>query len=553
MAVVTITGAPFANGYVPTITEWNTSIFGALSASINDINYGQVSASLIDTAVSANSTNKVPRTAAVKTYVDGQINALQIIQEDYRLISGNSDVWGTPNFLLSGASNDFSCVSGLSVVINGTTYTLSSTTYVSGLVLASAGVSATISAGTYAATSGFTKTEGEFGDTVIILDAYNSSFTAATRADTQQAFKTGTEFFLGKVSKKSTAAELGIEKCKRGIGQSARSGLADNDVVYLMEANYIFLNSDMSISATTIPPKYQSTDPASGTSGEYYFNTNSKVWKRYTSSWAQQDAVLLGVIVCDTSGVVAIDHEDYDVAWDSTFECDIYPIMEGTSAISAVSGLSAIGVNVQKVSVAGQSVYMPQPRELVLSAQLLSTLTEASATLYYLYLTPLGEFYFDTVAPRNKGKKKGYYHPKYYWRVISFVWNTSQYNVMPFISKENKYIYMQNGSSGSEVSYGASWLIPYGQTGTAAYTFFESRSTPVFCNIANSLIYINAVSAGVRFKLRNNTLGATLNAGAAESQNEMVLPVQNQTYLAARDSAGAAIIYISQISFEVFL
>ena len=73
MSVVTITGAPFANGYIPTINEWNTNIFGALSASINDINYGQVSASLIDTAVSANSSNKVPNTAAVKTYVDGQI------------------------------------------------------------------------------------------------------------------------------------------------------------------------------------------------------------------------------------------------------------------------------------------------------------------------------------------------------------------------------------------------------------------------------------------------------------------------------------------------
>ena len=552
MSVVTITGAPFANGYIPTIDEWNNSIFGALSASINDINYGQVSASLIDTAVSANSTNKVPRTAAVKTYVDGQINALQIIQEDYRLISGNADIWGTPSFLLSGSSNDFSCVSGLSVVINGTTYTLSSTTYVSGLVLASAGVSATISAGTYAATSAFTKTEGEFGDTVIILDAYNSSFTAAARVDAQQAFKTGTEFFLGKVSKKSTAAELGIEKCKRGIGRSDRGGLADNDVVYLMEANYIFLNSDMSISATTIPPKYQSTDPASGTSGEYYFNTNSKVWKRYTSSWAQQDAIPLGVIVCDTSGVVAIDHEDYDVAWDSTFEGDVYPIMEGTSAISAVSGLSAIGINIKKISVAGQLLMLPQPRELILSASLLSSLTEASGTLYYLYLTPLGEFYFDTVAPRDKGKKKGYYHPKYYWRLISFQWNASNYNICPFIQKNDIYIYYQNGITTADSSPSTP-LISFSQTGTTAYTFFEHRSTPVFLGICNFLVYVNAVAANVRFKMRGNAYGDYLQGGASESQNEIVLPCQNSTFSVARDSGGAAIIYIRNESFFINL
>lgn len=508
MAQVTISGAPFANGYVPTITEWNTNIFGALSASINDVNYSQVSTSLVDLAVSANSTTKLPRTDAVKTYVDNQINNLQVTQELYRIVSGNADIWGTPNFILSGSSNDFSAVSGLTVYINGTYLQLSATQYASGLTLASAGVSASISASIYAG-SAFTRTEGEFGDTTIVLDGYASAFTATSRIDTIQAFKTGSEYFLGKVSKKSTAEQLGIEKCKRGIGGTSRATLSDNDVVYLKEANYIFLNSDGSLSATVLPPKYQSSDPASGTAGEFYFNTSSKVWKRYTSSWATNNAILLAVVVCDESGVTAIDHEDFDLAWDSTYECDIYPIMEGTSAMSAVSGLSAIGVNVNKVSVAGDTLYLPKPRELVLSAQLLSTLTEASGTLYYLYLTPLGEFYFDTIAPRDKGKKNGFYHPKYYWRTIGTVYNDSSYNVLPFTYDGSFYEYAQNGTGTANISTstGLQGVI----STTTSFVVYPFSPIPVFAK--KGLLYGSTTAAGgssVLHRKRGNIYGTSL-------------------------------------------
>jgi len=531
MAVVTITGAPFANGYVPTISEWNTNIFGALSASINDINYGQVSASLVDTAVSANSTNKLPQTAAVKTYVDNQINNLQVTQELYRIVSGNADTWGTPNFLLSGTSNDFSCVSGLTVYINGTTINLSATQYASGLTLASAGVSATISAGIYAG-SAFTRTEGEFGDTEIILDGYNSAFTATARIDTMQAFKTGTEFFLGKVSKKSTAEQISISKCKRGIGASARATLTDNDVVYLIEANYIFMNSDGSLSATTLPPKYQSSDPASGTNGEFYFNTNSKVWKRYSGSWGTNNAILLGAIVCDQTGVVAIDHEDFDLAWDSTYEADIYPILEGTSALSAVSGISAIGVNIQKVSVAGETLYMPQPRELVLSANLLSSLTLASATNYTLYVTPLGEFYFDIVAPREKGKKKGYYHPKYYWRAIFNTYTTAAKNPNNIMTDGQNVMYTPNGTGSADFSDAAS--LQDSTSLTTSYVTYQFASVPAFAKRV-FIITTNNVGGGTQGTAQKRRLAiygvymGALQAAASGSNFHILTYIENST------------------------
>lgn len=525
------------SGYIPTITEWNSAYFGAINTRVNDITYDQVSTSLIDTAVSANSTTKVPRTDAVKSYVDAQINNLQVTQENYRIISGNSDIWGTPEFIVSGSGNDVSIVSGLTVFINGTVLTLSATQVVSGLTLASAGVSATISAGIYAG-SAFTRTEGEFGDTVIVMDGYASAFTATNRIDTQQAFKTGSEFFLGKVSKKSTAAEIGIEKCKRGIGRSARGTLTDNDVVYLMESNYLFLNSDGSVSATTLPPKYQATDPGSGTSGEYYFNTNSKVWKRYTGSWAQQNAIPLGVVVLDSVGVVAIDHEDFDLSWDSTYEADIYPIMEGTSAISAVSGLSAIGVNIQKISVAGETVYMPQPRELVLSATLLSSLTEASGTLYYLYLTPLGEFYFDTVSPREKGKKKGYYHPKYYWRNISFWYNDSSYNMAPFKQSHIDYIYSMNGTGAGSDSVTSSTSTLMMLAVPTSPALFETKPIPPFIKWFNSTAYAQSQTNNSLQKSRLATFYTSLGSTDSNTQAgdfNVDLYVENQTVIMKTD------------------
>jgi hypothetical protein len=158
-----------------------------------------------------------------------------------------------------------------------------------------------------------------------------------------------------------------------------------------------------------------------------------------------------------------------------------------------VSGLSAIGVNIQKVSVAGETIYMPQPRELVLSAQLLSTLTEASGTLYYLYLTPLGEFYFDTVAPRNKGKKLGYYHPKYYWRNIHCAWNKSDYYMAYFIKDRNTIFYYENGT-GSADGDPANLSAMSNASITTSRTLYQVLNIPVYTKYLILLAALNSTS-----------------------------------------------------------
>jgi hypothetical protein len=244
--------------------------------------------------------------------------------------------------------------------------------------------------------------------------------------------------------------------------------------------------------------------------------------------------------------VVAIDHEDFDLSWDSTYEADIYPIIEGTSAISALSGISAIGVNIQKISVAGETVYMPQPRELVLSAQLLSTLTEASATLYYLYLTPLGEFYFDTVAPRNKGKKKGFYHPKYYWRNISFVYNNTSAQVNYFSQKQNEYEYYENGTGGATGNINDMKLSIISFTTSKA--LYEFKPMPVhFSN--GIMMFITATDAQLVLVKRNLVYGIQQTRDTASINQQTKTLFQNGTLTFFANDTGNAGIQIIKTDF----
>jgi hypothetical protein len=533
------------NGYIPTINEWNTTYFNSINTRVNDVTYDQVSTSLAvdeDNMVSDSAT-KLPTQQSTKAYVDNSISNLGVTQDDYRIIDGKKDVWGTPAFCASGTANDVnilaSAATPLQLWINGTALNITADTNISSFTLATAGVSATISAAIYTG-SAFTKTEGEFGDTAIIIDGYASAWTATAILDTTQAFKTGTEFFLAKVSRASSAAgELQLTRATRGIGNSVRSVLSDNAVVYLMQVSWLFIDSTGNFYKTTVEPKYQSTDPA-GVAGQFYFNNTSKTWKYYTASWADITAIPLAIVVCDSSTVVAVEHYDFDIAWANTAELDIYPIIEGTSALSAVSGVTAIGLNIQELNVAGNKIKTYNPTELTLSSYLVSSDTYASATRYNLYITPNGEFYFSTTDPREKGKKKGYYHPKYYWR---YVWSIyTDLNKQIIVFAKNK----------SQIHFFTSQLSPASITITSGNVLYEFKFAPIFSNLiygaqtdsGQSISYTLARTNKENILYVNNNVSPVITP-----PTELIL--FNSTIYLKKSAAATAVLYIYGYTLEI--
>jgi len=570
MALLNLTDT-YPNGYVPTIGEWR-GIFSDINDSVNDIAYTQVSTTLAvdeDNMVS-NSATKLPTQQSTKAYVDNTVSNLQISVDSYRIIAGYDDIWGTPGFVVSGTANDVvvkaSAADSLQLYINGTLLAITADTAVPSFTLASAGVSASISAAIYTSLQ-YTRTETEFGDTGIMIDGYASAWTATNFIDRIQAFKTGTEYFLAKPSKKSSATEMSLSRGLRGIGNSSRATLADNDVVYLKQINVLFCGSDKTMYVSPQYPLYQATAPATATTNEFYKNTSDNKWYRYiAATWSQVDAIPLAIVVCDESTVVAIEHFDFDKAWIDTNLSNLYPLINGTSAISAISACSSIAIEIGDLNVAGTKVFLPNPTKIVPSAYLLSSETWASATLYYQYVSPLGEFKVSSACPRDKktytGKRKGYYHPKYYWRCIGTVYNDSGSNIIPFFHDDmGNYQYYPNGSGAADSAFTA--IMPNTATLTTGFVLYPFTAIPPMCKIFKANVGHGVSGEGAGFcyiyiKPRINTYGmanitddySSIDATARVNQDILI---ENTTLIAreARDLASKGFISVMGFSLKL--
>ena len=146
---------------------------------------------------------------------------------------------------------------------------------------------------------------GENGS-VITIDTVGSEI--SDRIGQFAAFKTGTgEIFYAFVK---SATELSnvfrgyyIDDGGDGI---ERGALSDNDTLTLLNIGYVFVENNGStteVSYTT--PVYSHNAPSSPSTGDYYYDLSSKLWKRYSGSvWEIINRVLIGQVVSDTTAVI---------------------------------------------------------------------------------------------------------------------------------------------------------------------------------------------------------------------------------------------------------
>lgn len=343
----------------------------------------------------------------------------------FQIVSGEDNADGFPDFLQAPGSTTTCIIAAdaddLVMVINSTDVTVTADITVSSLTLAPSTNNTCAVDNTTLADQNYTKFIGEYDDDSLTIDTIGTEISSLD--GTIQAFKhgAGAEFFLAYVDTTNNK----LWPIKRGIGGTAREVLSNNDVITLMKINAIFLGSDGSTTYKTVThPSWGDTDPGSATSGDWHFNTTTRIWKKYNgSAWEQVDAVYLGLAICDETYNQKVEPEDFDISWNG----------EALGNLTYLSA-STIRVNLKKISVKGIT-HVPNDmgKIITMGTDMESGISEASDTTFYIYVDKNMDIFFSSIRPRRSDKKNASYHPYKYYRYIGSVYNDTSSDIGAFL------------------------------------------------------------------------------------------------------------------------
>jgi hypothetical protein len=360
--------------------------------------------------------------------VGGQtLNTTQFLLSRTGIQSGLAKDSGFPQFLEPGDQTGTgggsyvrvlaSSTDPLEMTIDGTAYTLEAELTSDDLALAS-NSTCLVADSDIAGDPVWSKTLGEHGG-VILIDTIGADIIALN--NTIQCFKitngSETEVFIAYI--KTTASML--VPILRGIGGTDRIVFSDNDTITLLKAHYIFLDNDLStIDTTTTHPAYGKNSPNSPITGDYWWDTENKTWQRYSgATWETLGRIYLGYAICDFSSCLWVEHVDFDLPWD-----DFIGDYEFLSNAGPGEGIQSYTADILKLSVAGNYI---ETNEISISGLNFTKIepgyTEQASTWYYLYISNLGDLILSPIVPRKKDHRRGWYHPKEYWRCVAFFYN----------------------------------------------------------------------------------------------------------------------------------
>lgn len=325
-----------------------------------------------------------------------------------------------PDFLRAdGAAAAFDVLgstTSLVLNINGTSVTISSNITKSSLTVApSSNNTATINDGSLTDQES-SKWQGEDNTTIIISSAGTE---ITNRIGQYCAFKKDTEYFLAYIK---SATEL--TNAYRGFFFDSsgnpidRVTLANSDTITLMSTGWVFVEND----ATTVDvayttPIYSMTEPSSPATGDYWYDLDNSLWKRYNgSAFVQINRTLVGMAVIDATNCVATRSFNFANAFVAH-----QPIkLEYVSATSVKAMSDNIDIDVY--GLVAQSRFTPFTWDI--ATHLESGQTEAANTTYFAYVTQGGEKILSHIKPYDqRAELKGWYHPYNAWRCVGYIAN----------------------------------------------------------------------------------------------------------------------------------
>lgn len=358
-------------------------------------------------------------------YVAGkQIDLSSIALSSTGITSGAAKASGYPLFLQpGGAGHDYCTVSATATdmigTIDGTAFTLETDINSDDLALAPATQNLCYVYDSLAlADPAWTKTTGEFGHYIPITISGTNLW---AHDGTIQTYKitngTDTEVFIALAN---TVTSSYLIPLTRGIGGTDRIVYSYGDTITAVQQHFVFLDDDLlTIDTTTKYPAYSSTAPTTPATGDYWYDSDNKTWKRYSGvSWEALGRIYLGMAITDDTDCLWAEPVDFNLPWNNLISD--YDFMFYTDTVYAVKN------SIFKLSVAGETietndVYMKN----LTMANIESGYSEATNTWYYLYVSKTGEFTISPIAPRKKDHRLGWYHPHEYWRCVAFFYNNS--------------------------------------------------------------------------------------------------------------------------------
>ena len=339
----------------------------------------------------------------------------------------------------SGLTATISCAStALSVNIDGTDYTFSSDISITGLTAAASSsntclMNAPLGTRVAASAQADTRLWGEdwhFYD--LAIDNAGSEITT-TGLGKYCAFKLvnstpATEYFIGRIDSSTS-----IKDCMRGYFYDSSSNpvnrivFSDNNTVTILRINWIFIKTDGTTdnyaSNVYATPTWSSTAPTGPSSGDRWFDITNRTWKKYNgSSWVANNAVLIGMVICDTTNAIAARSFDFSRVFDPKNGIEI--------EYASASTLRSVGNN-KSISVYGKDLFFgnklitwDMTANLATSVDMYTS-SEQANTNYYFYLKDDGDPVISDIEPYPRKDLHGFYHPHNPWRCVGVAFNGS--------------------------------------------------------------------------------------------------------------------------------
>lgn len=265
----------------------------------------------------------------------------------------------------------------------------------------------------------------------ITIDTVGTNITALIGK--YAAFKiagVGTEYFLAYVK---SGTEL--TQCRRGFFYDSslnpinRTGFSNNDTITLMKLGWIFVeNNGTTVDVSYNNPTWSFTAPNSPATGDYWYDLDNQLWKRYDgASFQIINRTFVGMFVNDTTACVAARSED------------LYAKYSGESTVNVeVSTTEIVKATKthQKVNVSGNVFEFEnsQPTwnittDLATSSDMYDA-TEQADRVYYAYLSDQGETIISDISPYFRNDLYGQYHPHNPWRCVGVFYNDGSSDIV---------------------------------------------------------------------------------------------------------------------------
>lgn len=204
---------------------------------------------------------------------------------------------------------------------------------------------------------------------------------------------------------------------------------ANDDTVTILNLGWVFMDDDgATVDVSYNNPVWSFTAPAAPATGDYWYDLDNDLWKRYDgSSFQIIGRTLIGLFVNTSTACVGARCVDFYKAYSGQNSLDL--------EVNTTEIVRGLGHN-PKVSVAGKlldfRLGLPTwniTTDLAAAADMISS-TEQASRVYHLYLTDEGDTVISDIMPYWREDFFGWYHPHNPWRKVGTAYNNASSNIV---------------------------------------------------------------------------------------------------------------------------